>query len=109
MSMQELQRYVGHYMLMGYPLEVKVINGQLASALPGVPAGYEVTLTPTATPHTFQMNGGPMSGAPTIFQFDDAGDVEKIVVGEFELPRCAPPTSDSPTLLLPPTMLLDNQ
>lgn len=108
MSTHDLQRYVGHYNMMDYPLEVKIVNSLLVTAFPGVPEGYEVILTPTATPHTFQMKGGPMSGASMIFALNESGQGEKIRVGPLELPRCAPANNGSPILLLPPPLSLDH-
>ncbi|WP_420632020.1 hypothetical protein [Candidatus Leptofilum sp.] len=107
-----LQTYEGYYSLDTFLLDVRVRNGRLTSAAPGVPEGYEMILEPTGEPHAFTLVRGPMADAPVVFNFDDGGKLTSVTVGgDFELAysNSPPPKPDYPTGqgLLPPEMQLD--
>lgn len=78
-----LHAYNGIYYMMGFVLDVQEIEGTLAAAVPGVPAGYEIRLTPQAG-DTFQMHGGPLDGAALTFTRNATGDINGATVAHYE-------------------------
>lgn len=108
-----LHQYEGSYSLQSFLLTVRVIDGQLTSAAVGVPAGFEMVLEPTDTPHTFVIRRGQLDGLTAVFQHAADGTLTGVSVGnDFELTYSPtpPPEPDAPSGqgLLPPPMTLDS-
>ena len=78
--------YLGWYATFGFAIEVRVHNGELVAAVPGVPPGYEITMEPLGD-HRFRMLSGPVLGALATFRLGAAGVADAILVGPEELIR----------------------
>lgn len=105
----EFERYEGQYCLQELVVTVKVMDGQLKAAFPGVPPGFEVKLEP-AGEDAFRMKHGPANGATAVFHWDTNGQANKIAIGSFELTRDDEVMIDAAATgqgLLPPPMELD--
>ncbi|MCB9134304.1 MAG: diguanylate cyclase [Anaerolineales bacterium] len=84
-----LQIYHGLYYMMGFALDVQDRDGALTAAVPGVPKGYEIILTPLAE-DTFQLHGGPLDNAPLTFTRNDAGEITGATVAHYEFAKIPP-------------------
>ena len=85
--------YSGFYYMMGFALIVQDIQGQLTAAMPGVPAGYEVSLT-LSRYGPFPDAWRPPDGGTVTFVRDHTGKVTAMGAGGFELAKI--PTGDGP-------------
>ncbi|NUM43902.1 MAG: hypothetical protein HUU38_04280 [Anaerolineales bacterium] len=81
-----LQAYYGIYYMMGFVLHVQEMDGLLVAAVPGVPAGYEIILTPQSN-DTFVMHGGPLDNAPLTFTRNPAGEITGATVAHFDFTK----------------------
>ena len=105
----EFARYEGRYQLQELVVTVKVIDGQLKAAFPGVPPGFEVKLEAVGA-DAFWMKHGPINGATAVFHADDNNQTHKISVGGYELVRDDDVQLDAAATgqgLVPPPMVLD--
>lgn len=83
-----LEQYAGIYRFMDMNLSVQTYDQELRVAFPGVPAGFEVVLSPLPAPHTFRMESGPAQGGVCVFQVDERGQVTGILLNEtYDLSR----------------------
>ena len=64
--MTDHQSFHGCYYMMGMALDVRDVDGQLAAAVPGVPAGFEILMEPIDTDR-FRLYGGPLNGSVVEF------------------------------------------
>ena len=84
--MGDLARYTGRYSLPGVAVvDIGVTDGALTAGSPAAP-GLVIQCTPSG-PHTFLMDGGPMSGEPAVFEFDEAGPAVRMRAGPYTLVR----------------------
>ena len=99
------KNYFGSYYMMGMMLNIQEMDGNLVAAMPGVPAGYEIELSPLETEDTFQMKGGPADGSSVQFMKNEEGDAIGLKVGHFDFTKVSEEKAKSlPTgaALLPP-------
>jgi hypothetical protein len=80
------EKYEGQYRLQEVVVTVKVIDGQLKTAFPGVPPGFEVKMESVGE-YAFRMKHGPISGGTAVFHIDSNGQANKISIGNYELMR----------------------
>lgn len=90
----DCQDYVGFYHMHGFQLNVLVVEGQLAAAVPDVPTGFEILLDPVMPDESngdcFRLRGGPLNGSMAEFLRGEDGIVRAIRVEQFELARLTP-------------------
>ncbi|MCB0113700.1 MAG: hypothetical protein KDD84_06410 [Caldilineaceae bacterium] len=98
-----LDQYTGRYDVFGFTVDISVVDGELLAAVPGVPTGYEVLMTPVGE-HAFRMESGPFRGAVMGAVFGDDG-VSGFQAGPFLINRTADDAPYTPRLLAPPLQL----
>ncbi len=102
--------YEGWYVTFGFTTEIKILDGRLVAAVPGVPPGYEILLEP-AGEHAYRMTSGPAQGAVGRFRFAADDRVDAFLIGEMELARVSvgqvAPSEAHQRLLAPPLRLDD--
>jgi hypothetical protein len=90
----DYQDYVGFYNMSGFQFNVLEVEGQLAAAVPYVPAGFEIYLEPLLSGESredrFRMRGGPLDGSMAEFLRGEDGTVRAIRVEAYELNRLTP-------------------
>jgi hypothetical protein len=90
----DYQDYAGFYYMSGFQFHILVAEGQLAAAVPDVPAGFEILLEPVMSGDSrgdrFRLRGGPLDGSMAEFLRGEAGTVRAIRVEQFELARLTP-------------------
>lgn len=107
---QELEKYAGQYRMQEFIVTMKVMDGQLRAAFPGVPAGYEAKMEVVGA-NAFCIKQGPVPGATAVFHIAN-GKAEKISIGGFELVRDDEVVLDAAATgqgLVPPPMILDDE
>ena len=108
----DMKNYFGSYYMMGMMLNIQEMDGNLVASMPGVPAGYEIELSPLETEDTFRMKGGPADGSSIQFMKNEEGDVAVLKVGHFDFTKVSDEKAKSlPTsiALLPPDLDLTNE
>ncbi|MBI1296287.1 hypothetical protein GC175_15130 [bacterium] len=98
-----LHHYTGRFEAFGFTFDITAGDGELLAAVPGVPAGYEIVLTPLEE-RLFRMESGPFRGAVLEAMLAEDG-VSGFQVGPFFISRTADDAPSTPRLLAPPLHL----
>lgn len=85
--MASLDKFAGHYYMMGFTFEVFEQAEHLLCTVPGVPPGYEFRLKALDETGHFEMRNGPLAGERVTFVAQENGEIKGLQTGGFELSR----------------------